>query len=146
MDDDARHGERVSAPSNDTTPTEDANEALLEVDTRPTVEHRAWLRQDDYWKRTTYIAATGRHTRSAPKTRQLPRPKRFRGPTPIRSSLTFVLIVALIVLVPIGVIRARSWAESHIVLPSTIPGISQPTATHTATPAKSVKKTPTPKK
>ena len=146
MDEDAGQGQQIAPPQDADAPTEDANAALAEEDDRPTVEHRAWLRQDDYWKRTTYIAATGRHTTAAPHTRALPRPNRFHQPTPIRSTIVLALIVGMVILIPVGVVRAQHWAESHITLPSTIPGVTAPAPTHTATPAKHRTPTATPKK
>lgn len=146
MDDDAGHGKRASSPRGGAAAPDNDGRLLPLDDDRPTVEHRAWLRQDDYWKRTTYIAATGRHTATAPRTRALPRPDRFRQPRPIRSGIILLLIVGVIVLVPAGVGRAQRWAEQHINLPSTIPGISAPAPTHTATPAKHGTPTATPKK
>ena len=128
-----------------------AGEALSEVDERPTVEHGAWLKQDDYWKRTTYVAATGRQTASAPASRPMPRPSRFRKPAPVRSSFLLLLTLALIVLIPLGVLAAQRYGEAHIKLPTNIlniPGIVQPhtptsVSTRTTTP---VKPTATPKK
>ena len=147
MDDDAGQGKRVSSPRGGAAAPDDGDGRLLPLDDdRPTVEHRAWLRQDDYWKRTTYIAATGRHTATAPRTRALPRPNRFHQPRPIRSGIVLILIVGVIALVPVGVVRAQRWAEQHISLPSTIPGVTLPAPTHTATPAKHGTPTATPKK
>lgn len=125
--------------------THSAPRALPEEEERPTVEHGAWLKQDDYWKRTTYIAVTGRQTAAAPASRPLPRPKRFRKPAPVRSSLVLLLMLALIVLIPIGVFAAQRYAETHITLPSNIPGIAQP-KTATPSPTRPVKPTATPKK
>lgn len=146
MDDDAGQGRRGSGLRGSAASSESADRLLPEEDDRPTVEHRAWLRQDDYWKRTTYIAATGRHTATAPQMRALPRPNRFRQPTPIRSAIVLLLIVGMIVLIPVGVGRAQHWAETHITLPSTIPGITTPAPTHTTTPGKRATPTATPKK
>ncbi len=176
MDFDAGQGEQVAAPQTSTAqfaedaPADSAAVAPLpaasaleraiaieisdetpdDADERPTVETQAWLKKDDYWQRTTYIAVTGRHTAAAPQTRPLPRPRRFRRPSPLRSLLILALTVALIVLIPIGVVIAQREATTHIKLPNSIPGLSQPTATHTAThtptPTATIKPTATPKK
>jgi hypothetical protein len=117
---------------------------------RPTVESAAWLKQDDYWKRTTYIAVTGRQTAAAPHTRPLPRPRRFRRPSHIRSMLVLALMLALIVLIPVGVVVAQREASARIKLPTSIPaipGFSQPTVAPTHAPTTTpVKPTATPKK
>lgn len=123
------------------------DEVLDDDDDRPTVEHQAWIKQDDYWQRTTYIAITGRQTASAPHTRPLPRPRRFRRPAPLRSAMILLLTLALIVLIPIGVVLAKQEAESHIKLPTSIPGLTQPTPTHIpVATSTTVKPTATPKK
>lgn len=169
MEHDAGQGTHVSAEQNGATPStagarerqatgapqfaahaemaaaQPAEESLPEMDERPTVEHDAWLKQDDYWKRTTYIALTGRQTASAPASRPLPRPSRFHKPSLVRSSLTLLLTLALIALIPIGVLAAQRYAESHIKLPTSIPGIVHP-KTPTPTATKPVKPTATPKK
>src|SRR6185312_3686500 len=36
----------------------DAGDVDSDGGVRPTVESQAWLKQDDYWQRTTYIAVT----------------------------------------------------------------------------------------
>jgi hypothetical protein len=178
MDHDARHGERLptttaatppdaetgaSPSSPDAEPVlpaaaneEQADRAASEqlgpdMGDRPTVAHQSWLKEDDYWQRTTYTAITGRHTRVARPTRPLPRPRRFRRPSPVRSAVVLALTVALIVLIPLGVVVAQREAQAHIQLPSslpTIPGLTQPTPTHTPRPTvtPTVKPTATPKK
>lgn len=169
MDSDAMQGARLAATQADATHNdasapvgaqsgvEDASAAMsadeigaerLESDEgeRPTVESRAWLKQDDYWQRTTYIAVTGRHTASAPPTRPLPRPHRFRKSSRVRSLLTLALTLALIVVIPVGVLLAQHAAETHIKLPTSIPGLTAPTPTHTPAPTVTAKPTPTPKK
>lgn len=122
-------------------------ERLNKDEDRPTVQSEAWLTQDDYWQRTTYIAVTGRHTAQRPPTRPLPRPNRFRRSSPLRSVIVLALTLALIVLIPIGVMVAQREAATKIKIPTNIPGLTQPTVapTHvpTATPAKP---TATPKK
>lgn len=123
-----------------------ADELAPDADDRPTVETRAWLKQDDYWKRTTYIAVTGRHTAAAPGTRPLPRPKRFQRRSRVRSLLILALTLALIVLIPLGVVVAQQEAAAHIKLPTNIPGLSQPTPTLTPAPTATTKPTATPKK
>lgn len=123
-----------------------ADELPPDADERPTVEHQAWLKQDDYWKRTTYIAVTGRQTAAAPHTRPLPRPHRFRRRSPVRSVLILALTLALIVLIPVGVVVAQREAATHIKLPTSIPGLSQPTPTLTPAPTATTKPTATPKK
>lgn len=126
-----------------------ADEVLAEEDERPTVELKAWIRRDDYWQRTTYIALTGRQTSAAPLTRPLPRPQRFRRSSPMRSGLILLLTLALIVLIPVGVLVAKQEAEAHIKIPTAIPGIpglSQSTPTLTPLPTAIVKPTATPKK
>ncbi len=171
MEHDAGQGEHVSALQNGASPSDaeaqehqvtqaqdgvasvraertaaaSTMEALQQEEGHPTVEHRAWLRPDDYWKRTTYVAITGRLSATAPQSRALPRPSRFHKPTPVRSSLVLVLIVALIVLIPIGVVVAQHYAEAHIKLPTNIPGITQP-QTATPAPTHAAKPTATPKK
>jgi hypothetical protein len=128
------------------TAAEIADETLDDDDERPTVETQAWLKKDDYWQRTTYIAVTGRQTAAAPHTRPLPRPHRFRRPSPLRSTLILTLTLALIVLIPLGVIFAQHEAEIHIKLPTSIPGLTQPAATHTPAPSATARPTTTPKK
>lgn len=123
-----------------------ADELPPDADDRPTVETRAWLKQDDYWKRTTYIAVTGRQTAAAPGTRPLPRPQRFRQRSLVRSLLILTLTLALIVLIPIGVVVAQREASAHIKLPKNIPGLTQPTPTLTPAPTATTKPTATPKK
>ena len=115
---------------------------------RPTVGRQDWLKQDDYWQRTTYIAVTGRHSRLPNRTRALPRPRRFRKPTPLRSALALALTLALIVLIPMGVVMAQREAQTHIKLPTSIPGLTEPTPTHTPHPTvtATVKPTTTPRK
>lgn len=117
-----------------------------EEDERPTVAHAAWLRGDDYWKRTTYIAVTGRHTAVTPTSRPLPRPRRFRRPAPVRSVMVLALTIILIALIPIGAAIAAREGAARIKLPTNIPGFSQPTATPTVTPTATRKSTATPKK
>lgn len=129
----------------------DSEQLAPDVGERPTVAHQSWLTQDDYWQRTTYIALTGRHPHGAPPTRPLPRPHRFRRPSPARSAVVLALTVALIVLIPLGVVVAQREAQAHIQLPSglpNIPGLTQPTPTHTPRPTvtPTVKPTATPKK
>lgn len=113
-------------------------ELFPEESERPTIEHQAWLKEDDYWQRSTYIAVTGRQTVRLKQTRPLPRPDRFRKPSIWRSLTIFGLTIALIVLIPLGVIFAQRVASTHLKLPTSIPGLSQPTVTpvgtHTITP------------
>ncbi len=117
---------------------QDMAESFPEDSDEPTVEHQAWLKEDDYWQRSTYIAVTGRQTVSLKQTRPLPRPDRFRKPSLWRSMTIFGLTIALIVLIPLGVIFTQRMAAEHLKLPTSIPGLSQPTAspvgTHTITP------------
>jgi hypothetical protein len=147
---------RIPAPAADFGAERLARDAGDEVedevedeDDRPTVESHAWLKRDDYWQRTTYIAVTGRHTATAPQTRPLPRPRRFRKPAPVRSVLILALTLALIVVIPLGVVMAQRAGETQIKLPTSIPGLTQPTATHTAThtpvPTATIRPTATPK-
>jgi hypothetical protein len=67
----------------------------------------------------------------------------------VRSVLILALTLALIVVIPLGVVMAQHAAETHIRLPSSIPGLTQPTATHTAThtpvPTATIRPTATPK-
>lgn len=179
MDHDARHAERLSAPATATerdaetitasaTPdagkrspvsaaeiggeqdSDAAPERLIsDVGDHPTVAHQSWLKQDDYWQRTTYTAITGRHTRSARPTRPLPRPRRFRRPAPMRSAVVLALTLALIVLIPLGVVIAQREAQAHIQLPSqlpNVPGLTEPTHTPRPTVTPTVKPTATPTK
>jgi hypothetical protein len=111
-----------------------------------TVQQSAWLRDDDYWRTVTYMSATGRRPGDKLATRPLPRPERFPASRPIRSAVVLLIVVALIILIPIGVVIAGS-AASHITIPNiipAIPGINQPTATpvptHAPTPAPKKKK------
>ena len=154
-DDDARQAEAASDAPASVTAADIGAEQLASDDgelgeaggVRPTVESRAWLKQDDYWQRTTYIAVTGRHTAVAPPTRPLPRPRRFRKSSRVRSALVLALTLALIVVIPMGVVLAQRAAETHITLPSSIPGLTEPTqASHTPTPTATIKPTVTPKK
>ncbi|HEU0028639.1 MAG TPA: hypothetical protein VFQ25_16145 [Ktedonobacterales bacterium] len=112
-----------------------------------TVERSAWLRDEEYWRTVTYMSATGRRPGDKLATRPLPRPERFRASSPMRSATVLALVIALIFLIPIGVVIAGN-AASHITIPNTIPitipGISQPTATPTPVPTHAP--TPTPKK
>ncbi len=132
------------------TAAEIGGERLNKDGDHPTVDSDAWLKHDDYWQRMTYIAVTGRQTAQRPPTRPLPRPHRFRQPSPLRSAVILLLTLALIVLIPLGVVVAQYEAAAHIKLPTSmpnIPGLTRPTAapTHapTVTPAKP---TATPKK
>jgi hypothetical protein len=105
----------------------------LDDDGPPTVERAAWLRDDDYWRKVTYMSATGRQAAVRPATRPLPRPDRFNKRSPLRSIAILLLVIALIICLPIGVVTAERMA-SQFVLPGAIPGINQPTevpATHT---------------
>lgn len=117
-----------------------------ELDLQPTVERQAWIKEDDYWARTTYIAATGRQTAKRPATQPLPRPERFHRPSRVRSGLTLALLVALVILIPMGVVTAQRAAATHIHLPTSIPGISQPTTAPTVSPTIAPTKTKTPAK
>lgn len=113
---------------------------------RPTIESQAWLKQDNYWQRTTYIAVTGRHTAAAPLTRPLPRPHRFRKSSRARSILILALTLALIVVIPLGVVMAQHAAETHIKLPTNIPGLTEPTQpTQMRTPTETITPTVKPK-
>ena len=114
----------------------------------PTVARGAWLRDDDYWRKVTYMSATGRRASDRPETRPLPRPDRFAARSPLRSLATLALVVALIILIPVGVVAAAQEA-SKLALPANIPGISQPTevpATLTPSPKPKVTATPSHKK
>jgi len=179
MDHDARHAERLSAPatatqrdaetitasaapdagkrspasaaqiSGEQSSAAAADRLISEAGDHPTVAHQSWLKQDDYWQRTTYTAITGRHTRSAQPTRPLPRPRRFRRPSPMRSAVVLALTLALIVLIPLGVVVAQREAQAHIQLPSqlpNIPGLAEPTHTPRPTVSPTVKPTTTPAK
>jgi hypothetical protein len=127
--------------------TGDAGEPDSAGGVRPTVESQAWLKQDDYWQRTTYIAVTGRHTAAAPPTRPLPRPHRFRKSSRVRSILVLALTLALIVVIPMGVVMAQRAAQTHITLPTNIPGLTEPTQPiHTPAATATIKPTVTPKK
>ena len=120
-----------------------ASDALDDDEGPPSVHRAAWLRDDDYWRKVTFMSATGRRPGERPTARPLPRPDRFAARSPVRSVAILALVVALIILIPIGVITAERVA-SQIILPANIPGISQPTAappTHTPT----VKPTATPR-
>lgn len=138
-------GAAQSDPTQSST-LHDIAELFPEESDRPTVEHQAWLKDDNYWQRSTYIAVTGRQTADLKQTRPLPRPDRFRKSSLWRSLAIFGLTIALIVMIPLGVIFAQSVASSHLKLPSSIPGLSEPTVTpvgtHTITPTPK----PTPKK
>lgn len=115
-------------------------------DAPPSVERRAWLRDDDYWRKVTYMSATGRRAGDRPPTRPLPRPDRFAARSPWRSLVILALVIALIILIPYGVITVAREA-SKFVLPGNIPGISQPTAVPpTYTPAPKPTATPHHKK
>jgi hypothetical protein len=110
--------------------------SVREDDAPPSVERAAWLRDDDYWRKVTYMSATGRHPGVQPSTRPLPRPDRFAARSPLRSLMILALVVALIILIPIGVVTAAREA-SKLILPANFPGISQPTEvppTHTPGP------------
>jgi hypothetical protein len=125
----------------------DAGAIVGDGGVRPTVESQAWLKQDDYWQRTTYIAVTGRHTAAAPPTRPLPRPHRFRKSSRVRSILVLALTLALIVVIPMGVVMAQRAAQTHITLPTNIPGLTEPTQPiHTPAATATIKPTVTPKK
>lgn len=109
---------------------------VREDDPPPSVDRGAWLRDDDYWRKVTYMSATGRRAGDRPPTRPLPRPDRFAARSPLRSLMILALVVALVVLIPFGVVTAAREA-SKLVLPANIPGISQPTEvppTHTPAP------------
>jgi hypothetical protein len=139
--------ERLASDADYASDAGDAGEIVGDGGVRPTVESQAWLKQDDYWQRTTYIAVTGRHTAAAPPTRPLPRPHRFRKSSRVRSILVLALTLALIVVIPMGVVMAQRAAETHITLPTGIPGLTEPTQPiHTPTPTATIKPTVTPKK
>ena len=107
----------------------------------PQVERSAWLRDDDYWRKVTYISATGRRPGDRLATRPLPRPERFRVRSPYRSGAVLALVIALIILIPVGVVMAGN-AAAHFSIPTTIPGITQPTVTPTFTPVHTPTATP----
>lgn len=146
MDPDAPQGRDISAATEQIPPAASppiaANGArithrlasdALDDDGPPTVERAAWLRDDDYWRKVTYMSATGRHAAARAETRPLPRPDRFRKRSPLRSLVILALVIGLIVFIPIGVVTVERMA-SQFVLPANIPGINQPTevpATHT---------------
>ncbi len=107
----------------------------------PQVEQSAWLRDDDYWRKVTYISATGRRPGDRLATRPLPRPERFRARSSLHSAVILALVIVLIILIPVGVVMAGN-AAAHFSIPTTIPGITQPTVTPTFTPAHSPTATP----
>jgi hypothetical protein len=109
--------------------------------TPPAVKQSAWLKDDDYWRNVTYMSATGRHPASRPATRPLPRPDRFPTPSRLRSGVVLILVIALIILVPVGVVMAGN-AASHFTIPGNIPGISPPTVTSTPIPTHAPTATP----
>jgi hypothetical protein len=179
MDHDAKQGESLSAPvtamqhdaetitaaaapdagkrlpasaaemSGEQTSDAAAERLVSDAGDLPTVAHQSWLKEDDYWQRTTYIAITGRHTRVAQPTRPLPRPRRFRRPSPVRSVVVLALTLTLIVLIPLGVVVAQHEAQAHIQLPAglpSIPGLTEPTHTPRPTITPTVKPTTTPTK
>lgn len=113
------------------TAREIAGESLGALDITPSVAHQAWLKEDDYWQRTTFVAATGRQTAVLPKRRRLPRPTRFQSKSPWSSLIVLGLTVALMVLIPLGVLLAQREGESLIRLPTTLPFLVQPTPTNT---------------
>jgi hypothetical protein len=113
------------------------------ADAKPQVERSAWLRDEDYWRKVTYMSATGRRPGDRLATRPLPRPDRFPTPSRLRSTIILSLVIALMILTPIGIIVARN-AVSHITIPTTIPGFTQPTVT--PAPAPTLTPTATPKK
>ncbi len=108
------------------------------------VERSAWLRDDDYWRTVTYMAATGRRPSARSASRPLSPPERFRSPSPLRSVVVLILVIALIILISVGVIIAGNVAAAHITIPTNIPGVTLPTATPashaTATPVATPKK------
>lgn len=120
-----------------------APDSASQSDEAPVVERSSWLRDDDYWRKVTYISATGRRPGDRIATRPLPRPDRFHKRSPLQSIVILTLVIALIILIPVGVVMAAR-AAAQLTLPSVIPGISQPTAspvnhatvTPTATPKK----------
>ncbi|HEX9039108.1 MAG TPA: hypothetical protein VF808_19150 [Ktedonobacterales bacterium] len=110
----------------------------------PTVERAAWLRDDDYWRKVTYMSATGKRPAARAETRPLSRPGRAAPPSRMRSLAILALVVGFMIVVPVGVATAAREA-SRLVFPSNIPGISQPT-TVPATLTPTVKPTATPKR
>ncbi len=136
----APHGERGARAL--------ASEAAANGETAPHVERSAWLRDDDYWRTVTYMAATGKRPSIRFASRPLPAPDRFRPSSPARSMVVLALVVALIILIPVGVVVAENIASAHLSLPSKFPGITLPTSTPaisgTVTPT--VAPTATPKK
>jgi len=110
------------------------------------VARAAWLRDEEYWRNVTYISATGRRPGDRPVTRPLPRPDRFQRPEPLRSSAALVLVIALIILIPIGVVVAWHETAGHITIPTSIPGITEPTVTPATTPTLTPTATPKKKK
>jgi hypothetical protein len=109
----------------------------------PQVERSAWLKDDNFWRTETYMTATGRRPSVQAAARPLPPPRRFRAPTPLRSAMVLLLVLALMVLIPIGVVMAGREAAGHLTLPGKIPGITVPTLTPihpNATPSATPKK------
>ncbi len=141
---DADHAARMDGAAVQTgAPREARVTRALESDAEPAVERSSWLRDDDYWRKVTYISATGRRPGDRLATRPLPRPDRFRKSSPLRSIVILALVIALIVLIPVGVVMAAR-AAAQLTLPSVIPGVSQPTVTPVS--HATVTSTATPKK
>ncbi len=125
-----------------------ASEGAAESEMTPQVEKSAWLRDDDYWRTVTFMAATGKRPSIQLPSRPLPVPDRFRPSSPTRSMAVLALVVALIILIPLGVVVAGDIASAYITLPAKIPGISLPTITpaNSGTLTPTVAPTATPKK
>lgn len=134
----------ATAHPSQTTSLHDIAELFPEDDKSPTVKHQAWLKNDDYWQRSTYIALTGRQTAAPHQTRPIPRPERFQKQSTLRSLTILGLTLALIVFIPIGVIVANNLGATHLKMPTSLPGLAQPTTTPVST--HTVTATPTPKK
>lgn len=121
-------------------------DGALHGDAAPQVERSAWLRDENYWRTVTYMTATGRRPGSQTKSRPLAPPDRFRSSNPLRSAAVLIVVIALIILIPVGVVIAGNVAAAHITIPSNIPGITLPTATpvshETVTPAVTPSVTP----
>lgn len=94
------------------------------------VSRRLWIKEEDYWRKITYMSATGRRPSVSPPSRALPRPDRFRRWSPLTSLVVLALVVGLVVFIAVGVVMAERVAAS-ITLPGAVPGLTLPTTTPT---------------
>lgn len=105
------------------------------------IDRSSWIQEDDSVRAVLYMSATGKHPLIGGPTVPLYRPNRFHSPSPLRSMVILLVVVALIIVIPIGVILADR-ATSSIQIPGISGGSATETPATTTTPAVTVTVTP----